>query len=239
MNPILDQYIPTGNAFRPKTMADLLALRLARKLNDAEAVRHYAELAAQYSEAELLSAFRRTVNSGAHSDPGRRFHVELRHSAGNGGNGHSSHIAAVRVERRAIAVAIFNGEQLSYTQVRQLSSARDKALASAVGFMNWITDQFHLDSATIESIPSGDKIQRQALNQTVIGVLRERLLPIWEVGKRDLFEAYGYPALKSRKELRQIVTDIWPVLTGSNGQSFIQDAAAIGLHVQIERWFLN
>src|SRR5450759_2931447 len=71
MNPILDQYIPTGNAFRPKTMADLLALRLARKLNDAEAVRHYAELASQYSEAELLSAFRRTVNSGAHSDPGR------------------------------------------------------------------------------------------------------------------------------------------------------------------------
>ncbi len=239
MTPILDQFIRSGTPFRPKTMADLFALRLAHKLNDAEAVRHYAQLATQYSEGELLAAFRRAVNSGISADLGRRFHVELRHSGGNGPNFRTSHTAAIRVERRAVAVAIFSGDQLSYTQVRQLSSNRSKALNSSVGFVSWVADQFHPDSAVLESIPAGDEIQRQALNQAVIEVLRAGILPIWEVSKQELFREYGQPALRSRKELRQIVTEIWPVLAGSNGHSFIQDAAALGLHVQVERCFLN
>src|SRR6266446_5437531 len=113
---ILDRFGPKLSAFRPKTVADLFALRLAQKLNDAPATIHYAELMNQYSEAELLTAFRRAVHSGAR-DLGRCFHVELHHSSGDGGNGHNFQLASIRVERRAVAVAIFSGEHLSYTQV--------------------------------------------------------------------------------------------------------------------------
>ena len=235
---ILDRFGPKPSAFRPRRTADLFALRLAQKLNDAAAASHYAELVTQYSEGELLTAFRRVLNSGAR-DLGRGFHVELRHSSINGSNGHSFELASLRVERRAVAVAVFSGEHLSYTQVRQLSSAKDKALESAVGFVHWIAEQFRLDTAALESIPAGDEIQRQILTHAVVDTLRDHALPIWEVTKQDLFQSYSNPALKSRKELRELVTDIWPVLAGSNGHSFIQDAAALGLHVQIERSFLN
>ncbi len=238
MTPILDRYGPKLSAFRPKTSADLFALCLARKLNDTPAASHYVELITQYSEAELLTAFRRAIHSGAR-DLGRSFHVELRHSSGNGSTGHSWDLASIRVERRAVAVAVFAGDHLSYTQVRQLSSAKGKALASAIGFINWIVAQFRLDTAALESIPSGDEIQRQVLTHAVVHALRDHALPIWEVPKQDLFQSYSNPPLKSRKELREIATDIWPVLAGSNGQSFIQDAAVLGLHVQIERSFLN
>jgi|SRR5579872_1002060 len=234
MRHILDQFVPTLSGFRPKTITDLLGLRIAAKFNDVAAARHYAELASQYSEPELLTAFRHTMHSGMHYDLGRRFHVELRHSASQCVNGGTFHLAAIRVERRAVAVAVFTGDHLSYTQVRQLSSDKDKAVSSAVGFVTSIAEQFHLDSAAMESIPAGNEVHRQVLNQAVIGALREQSLPIWNVAKQDLFQAYGHPPLKSRKELREIAIEIWPVLEGSNGKSFIQDAAVLGLHVQIE-----
>src|ERR1700737_3324914 len=119
MTPILDRFGPKLSAFRPKTTAELFRLPLAQKINDAAAASHYAELLTQYSEADLLTAFRRAIQSGAR-DLGRSFHVELHHSSGNGGNGHNSQLASIRVERRAVAVAIFSGDHLSYTQVRQL-----------------------------------------------------------------------------------------------------------------------
>ena len=185
----------------------------------------------------MMTAFRRAVRSSDH-DRGRRFHVELHPHGNSGGNGRSATEAAIRVERRAIAVAGFAGEHLSYTQVRQLSSVKDRALASAAGFINWITEQFQLDSAAVESIPIKEEIHRKALNDEVIRILRDRMLPIWEVSKQDLFHAFGHPPLKSRKELRQVISNIWPVLAGSNGKSFVQDAAALGLYVQTERLFI-
>lgn len=238
MTQILDQFVPTLSAFLPKTIADFFALRLAQKLDDGAAASHYAGLTSQYSETEILSAYRRTMHSGVHRDFGRRFHAELRHVAGNGVNGHSSHLVAIRVERRAVAVAVFAGDHLEYTQVRQLSSAKDKALASAVGFVNWIAEQFHLDSAAMESVPAVDEIQRLVLYQAVTTALREHMLPIWEVTKQDLFQAFGHPPVRTRKELRQIVAHLWPVLAGSNGKSFTQDAAGLGLYVQTERLFI-
>src|SRR5437868_3737472 len=89
----------------------------------------------------------------------------------------------------------FKAYHLSYTQVRQLSSAKDKALASAVGFINWIAAQFRLDTAALESIPTGDEMQRQILNHGVIDALRDHALPIWEVAKKELFESFGHPSL--------------------------------------------
>jgi len=47
-------------------------------------------------------------------------------------------LAAFRVERRSIAAAIFNGTQLDYAHVKQLSSNHEKAENAAAGFVNWI-----------------------------------------------------------------------------------------------------
>ena len=135
MNPILDQFTPTATAFRPKKVGELFALRLAQKLRDAPAVRHYLSLADRYSEAQLISVYRRTMRAGGNEDRGRRFHVELERIHSNGNHVHPASMISVRVERRAIAAAIFHGDHLEYADARQLSSLHDKALASAVGFV--------------------------------------------------------------------------------------------------------
>jgi hypothetical protein len=148
-------------------------------------------------------------------------------------------LVALRVERRSVAAAIFRGHRLEYTQIRQLSSAKDRAFVSAVGFINWIADSFELDSAALESVEVGDASHRCALHNVIERTLRDQVLPIWMVSKQELLAAYGHPPLKRRKELRAVTTGVWPVLAGTNGKSFIQDAAALGLYVQTERLFLN
>ena len=145
---------------------------------------------------------------------------------------------AVRVERRSIAAAVFCGERLEYTQMRHLSSTKEKALSSAVGFVDWLLESFAIESVALEALASAEEIQRRTLTDEITKTLRDHMLLIWQIPKAELFAACGHPALKSRKEVREMITTIWPVLAGTQGQTFIQDAAALGLYVQTERLFI-
>jgi hypothetical protein len=226
--------------FRPQTTDELFALRLATKLNDSPAVRHYAELVDSHSRSQLLIAYGRTVRSGD-SDLGRRFHRELNRL--NDRNGHhveSKRLVAIRVERRAVAVAIMTGEFLEYAQAKQMSSSTDKAIGSAVGFVAKLLGKFErLTSAALEQVPSEGEAQRGAIQDAVQRVLRERAMDICEIGRHELLAGFGSPAICSRAELRQVVSRIYdPQLEEEPGLPWIQDAAALGLFVQMERLFV-
>jgi hypothetical protein len=236
MDSLFEKFTPA--AFRPTRARDLFALRLAQKLGDARTVGHFISLAESYTEAQLLCAYRRTLRASGNGDRGRRFHTELERTHQNGDHDPQASLISIRIERRAVAAAIFHGDQLEYTDSRQLSSTRDKALASTVGFINWMLSRFAVESAALESIPKGQEFQRRTLHDAICRSLRERFLPIWEVPKIVLLESCGQPLLKSRSQLRSVATSIWPILAGAHAKVFVQDAAIVGLHVQIERLFI-
>lgn len=236
MDSLLDKFIPV--VFRPTRARDLFALRLAQKLGDARAVGHFVSLSDSYTETQLLSAYRRTLRATGHGDSARRFHLELERTHANGNHEPQTNLISIRIERRTVAAVIFIGDQIDYTDSRQLSSTREKALASAVGFINWILARFPVESAALETIHNGHEFQRRVLHEAICRTLRERFLPIWEVPKAALLENCGQPPLKSRAQLRDVVSSIWPVLAGTHAKVFIQDAALVGLHVQIERLFI-
>src|ERR1017187_2027292 len=115
MTNILDQVARSSSAarygqFQPSDQREYFALRLAQKLDDAAAARHYGELLEHYSEAQLLAAYRRAKAAGSHLDPARSFHLELKRLEGRTGDGPAMRrLAAIRIERRAVAVAILAG----------------------------------------------------------------------------------------------------------------------------------
>jgi len=238
MTSILERLARPSTAFEPKTTRDIFALRLAQKLRDAPAAAHYSALADEHSAARLLTAYRRTIRNAPDGDLGRRFHVELQRASDNSSDIRSANLLAVRVERRSIASAVFSGERLEYTQMRHLSSTKEKALSSAVGFINWLLESFAIESVALEALAGTAQIQRQTLTNLITQTLRDRMLPIWQISKPELLGALGHPALKSRKEVREVIATIWPILAGTNGQTFIRDAAALGLYVQTERLFI-
>lgn len=243
MTNILDQVAkspfraPYGHVI-PQTSAELFALRLAAKLGDGPAAQHYLQLAEQHSEGQLLAAYRRALVAGGPASLDRRFHVELNKLDGHDGDYiHHSRLCAIRIERRAIAVAILLGDHLEFVDARQLSSSPDKATATAAGFIAKIAATFSFASAALEEIPAGAEIQRASLQRTVTDALGEAAVGLWTGPKAEILAAFGYPAVRERKQVREIISGIYPVLEQEPGRPWTQDAAALGLYVQAERLF--
>jgi hypothetical protein len=244
MTNILDQVARSSaaaiyNQFQPSDQHEYFALRLAQKLDDAVAVRHYVELAEHYSEAQLLSAYRRAKATGSHLDPARSFHLELKRLEGRPGDVPTiRRLAAIRIERRAVAVAILEGEHLAVPpQVRQLSSNSDKALGSAASFINRILEEYPPGTAALETIPRGAEVLRGDLMEIISRVLVEQGIGIWEVPKPDVLASFAHPHPRFRNQVRQVISSIWPGVNGSFGSPLIKDALALGLYCQIERLF--
>jgi hypothetical protein len=238
MQSILDKFA-AESSFRPGSPGELLALRIAQKLGDAKAAKAYATLADQYTEGKMLCAYRAAVRSADPANYWRHFKAAIQHGGSNGGNGLAYSLLAIRVERRAVAAAVFKGTHLDFADSIQLSSSFDKASFSAIKFLNWIVSQFDPESAALESIINGHEIQRRKLHDAIGDEVRRRGLPIWEVPKTAILGAFGQPPLSFRNELRSVIEGIWPMLSGNQSKPYIQDAAALGLHVQIERQFMH
>src|SRR5262249_49750644 len=172
--------------FCPNTLTELFALRLAQRLGEPRAVRHFLTIVDRHSQGQLLSAYRRTIRNG-HVDRGRGLHKELQQVHSNGHDDRTIKLIAIRIERRTVAAAVFHGEQLEYTDSRQLSSDNERALVSGVGFIQWMLSRFPVESAALEAIPDGE-FQRRVLHEGISEALRSHALPIWEIPKAALFE---------------------------------------------------
>src|SRR5712691_10878186 len=103
MQSLLDRFTPTTAAFRPKTATEVFALRLAQRLDESAAVRHFVSLTDQYQEGRLLCAYRHTLRANGNGDRGRRFHVELERTHATGDHHQRTTLISIRVERRAVA----------------------------------------------------------------------------------------------------------------------------------------
>lgn len=244
MPGILDQVarsaIPANhNSFQPTSPEDFFALQLAYRLHEPSAAQHYADLLGHYSVEQLLTAFQRATTRGSHSDPARSFHDELRRLGDREVKViQDRRLAAIRMERRGIAVAILSGYHLEYPPlVRQLASNIDKAQNSAAGFISSVIQRCPFTTAALETLPGAADVQRHALSKIVQGVLAEQSVGIWQIEKRDILTAYGYPPLHSRDQVQRTIEAIWPDMNGSFGAPLIKDALALALYCQTEYLF--
>jgi hypothetical protein len=148
-------------------------------------------------------------------------------------------LAALKVERRLVAAAVFKDTNLDYTQLRQLSAKQSTAEASSLGFVHWVATALEIDSATLEKAPPKPATRRTHLSRMICRALQSSGIPVWRVSKLDLLAAFGEPPLKTRKELRERIVSIWPILDRPDRERGLLDAVALGLFVQTERLFLN
>jgi hypothetical protein len=244
MPGILDQVarsaIPANhNYFQPTSPEDFFALQLAIRLHEPSAAQHYADLLGHYSVEHLLTAFQRATARGSHSDPARSFHDELRRLGDREVKTiQDRRLAAIRMERRGIAVVILSGYHLEYPPlVRQLPSDINKAQNSAAGFISSVIQRCPFATAALETLPGAAEVQRQALLRIVQGIFAEQAVGIWQVEKRDILAAYGYPPLSFRGQVQKTIEGIWPDINGSFGAPLIKDALALGLYCQTEYLF--
>lgn len=76
MSSILTRVADSLGRFTPSKPREYLALQIARKLNDASAVRHYVILFEHHPEEFLVAVYRRCASEGRLT--GEQFMSELR-----------------------------------------------------------------------------------------------------------------------------------------------------------------
>lgn len=239
MTNILDRVAKSARKlfgqFRPTTTEEFFALRLSLRLGDSLAARHYADLAQQYSQSQLLSVYGRTVQSG--SNLARRFHILL-HSIqpNNGGRASGETVAGIRIERRAVGVAVLRGDHLVHADARQLSTTADKAISTAVGFVTRLLEKLRCQSVVFECSPSPEEVQRHQIQQAVSQALAARAA-IVELPMVDALASFGYPPTRFRRDVRTVISEIYPSLRELPGLPWTLDAAALGLYAHTEHLF--
>ena len=149
----------------------------------------------------------------------------------------SSNLAAFRIERRRISVAVFVDERLDYTGSHQMSTLASKALASASRYIDWIIRSFRIEGVALEKDRPAAETWKGKFTGEIIGQLRDRGIPIFEIDKNVLLSSFAHPALRYRTELRRVVSSIWPILATKDQNVGCLDAAALGLYVQVEKQF--
>jgi hypothetical protein len=224
------------SSFQPSSPDEYVALRLAHHLGEPEAAGHYALLASQYSQATLLCCYRRAIDDKSGKLATRIFHDHLSAIGTNERHGIAHpRLVSARIERRAVAVAVFSGIHLEGRRVLQLSSDPKRAAESAAAFIREVLYENNCSSAAIESVP-GD-VRRAVLHSAIIRECRALGVSVWEISKLTVFKALAHPSLKTRGDVRELMLRMWPMAALKRSQVCALDAFALGLYVQTERLF--
>ena len=146
-------------------------------------------------------------------------------------------LAAFSAEKRVAAVAIFNSTKLEDIQLRHVPPDISKAAGSVREIVTRTFEQYRPAFLAI-SCPSqkaGTRIR--VLCDVVKSVANDFGIPLIEVNDCTLRQAYGYPALIRKEQVRKAARTIWPSLADAKSKRAVLDAATVGLFVQSERLF--
>jgi hypothetical protein len=144
-------------------------------------------------------------------------------------------LAAVRIGRRTVAIAVFIGTHLEHSEVVRLSSDLNAALRRVPAIVQRVLDQFGITTVALESLTGQSERRTHKLQDALVQQLRNLALAVWPVSFTDLCKHSSLPPVRTRHALRQIALNLFPVLGGNSRGKLDCDAALLGLYVQTER----
>jgi hypothetical protein len=146
-------------------------------------------------------------------------------------------ILAIHVERRSVAIAAFSGLNLDFADVRELAADTTKAALSTRRYLHWAIETFKPGSIAVERPHGRSGKRRDALTSLAYASTFGQPISRVLIRPSVVREAMGNPPLRSRRELHQVGSSLWPRLPGTRHPS-AYDAALLGLHFQMIDLFL-
>lgn len=144
-------------------------------------------------------------------------------------------LAAVRLTRKAVSIAIFNQTHLEYSRLRHLPTPTGKACETLLAFLAWIISQFAVGMIAVEQAERSDQKRLRDLLAALEEHASAATVPVWHASKLQVIASYAEPAPRTRIEMREIAGRIWPMLAIKGSHPLDLEAAALGLYVQVER----
>ena len=145
-------------------------------------------------------------------------------------------LAAVAIQRRSAAIALFRQTHLEEVLVRQLSTDQTKAENTLIGFVRQVIERHRVQLAVFE-IAAKKSERIRTLSDDAEEICRSKGIPITRIPEQELFQSFAVPALRRRDPLRKIARSLWPILNSPSFGHASLDAAALGLCAQTKRLF--
>jgi hypothetical protein len=146
-------------------------------------------------------------------------------------------LMAMSIQRRCVAVAVFANMKLERMEVRQLSHDGMRAATTVHRLITRMLAAHPVKHAALEIIPGASTTRRAELARLAHTVFAERGVPVVKTSTSALLQAFSIPRCRTRKALREMVSSWWPALLSRFGTPTVLDAAALGLHAQIQSYF--
>jgi hypothetical protein len=146
----------------------------------------------------------------------------------------SDTLMAISLQRRCVAVAIFSDMKLERMEVRQLSHDSLRASTTVHRLIAGLLQAHPVQRAVLEVLPGDSSTRRADLARLAHTLLADRGIPVTRTNVADLRRAFSIPPCRTRKAVREIVARCWPALLPRFETPTVLDAAALGLHAQIQ-----
>ncbi len=146
-------------------------------------------------------------------------------------------LAAVSIQRRSAAIAIFRKTHLEEMLTRQFPNDQAKAENAVIGFVRQVLERNRVGLIAIETADA-KSARVGKFWQDATEVFHSESIPVQEVQTETLYQSFAVPPLRNRDQLRKIAQSIWPELDNREFVRAALDAAALGLFVQTERLFV-
>ena len=142
------------------------------------------------------------------------------------------HVLSVRLNRRAIGVAVLTDEALTMTDGRHLSSERDRAVPAAVRYIDRWLEQSGAGAVVVDAPAPVEGSTTKQLLDGIISLLSSRGVMPLLITKADILAAYGLSPVRTRSQVRDVVSGFWPELAKISGRikPYAADAAAAALY---------
>lgn len=143
-------------------------------------------------------------------------------------------ILALRINRRAMGVVVLDRDELVLSDGRYLPSTRQRALNSLRRWLSYWLERFNdVDVVLDTSIPLAGTSMNAIVEELSALFSRRRIAPV-ELAKPEILSAYGLRPLRTRQEVRQVVSEFWPQLPQMSHRvkPYVIDAAAAALLAQ-------
>lgn len=146
----------------------------------------------------------------------------------------TKHILSIRINRRALGAAMLSGDALTYCDGRHLTSIKERAVASALRYVQRLLES--RPQAVVCDVSGSDDATTttSTLLQAIVTYLVEHGLSPLVIGRPDITAAFGLTPLPNRQEVRDMVEEYWPLIRRITHRTkpYAADAAAAALYAQ-------